>query len=428
VSTHSTGRCQLFLAGSLPFLTLMAFPAGHTRGAEPAALAAPAADVVQHVSWDLPAAAQRGKPGQWQLCEVAKPGKPLPALVCPAVADDGQPAASRWRLLATIPPGVPANAPRRFELRPRDSAPAAESGAFRFAALNERSLKLLEGDKPVWAYNHGEITNERVPAKDARRTRACYLHPVWGLNGEVLTDDFPKDHYHHHGIFWAWPHVSIDGKEYDLWVSGNIRQKFVRWLHQDAGPAAAVLAFENGWFVGDRQVMTERIWVHTYPSQSDERSLDLTMVFIPGDKPVTLRGSEGKSYGGLTVRFDAAPRRDATVRAPGHKVQQAGGGLASTQDLADMPLPWADLTTHIPGAPVRSGAAIFVSPDHPDYPPSWLTRCYGPLCIGWPGVKARTIAAGKPFTLRYRVWIHKTEVEEARLQHVYDAYCKSPRR
>jgi hypothetical protein len=50
------------------------------------------------------------------------------------------------------------------------------------------------------------------------------------------------------------------------------------------------------------------------------------------------------------------------------------------------------------------------------------------LCIGWPGVKARTIAAGKPFTLRYRVWIHKTEVEEARLQHVYDAYCKSPRR
>ena len=58
-------------------------------------------------------------------------------------------------------------------------------------------------------YNHGVITDEKVPAKDARRSRACYIHPLWGLNGEVLTDDFPKDHYHHHGVFWAWPHVEI---------------------------------------------------------------------------------------------------------------------------------------------------------------------------------------------------------------------------
>ena len=34
-----------------------------------------------------------------------------------------------------------------------------------------------------------------------------------------------------------------------------------------------------------------------------ERALDLDFTWIPVDRPITLRGAEGKSYGGLTVRF-----------------------------------------------------------------------------------------------------------------------------
>lgn len=54
-------------------------------------------------------------------------------------------------------------------------------------------------------------------------------------------------------MFWAWPHVSIDGKEYDLWMYKNIQQKFVRWLDREAGPVTATLGAENGWFIGDRR-------------------------------------------------------------------------------------------------------------------------------------------------------------------------------
>ena len=89
------------------------------------------------------------------------------------------------------------------------------------------------------------------------------------------------------------------------------------------------------------------------------------------------------------------------------------------------PLPWADLTTHIPGAPQRSGAALFINPQHPDYPPTWLTRTYGALCVGWPGVKSHEIPAGESVELKYRVWVHASELDPAQLARQYQAYIQA---
>src|SRR5262249_2512909 len=113
-------------------------------------------------------------------------------------------------------------------------------------------------------------------------------------------------------------------------------------------------------------------------------------------KPVTLSGAEEKSYGGLTLRF--APRTGTVITTPlGNKAD----------DLAMTPLAWADLSAQFAGAPQPSGAAIFVSPDHPRDPPTWLTRHYGALCVGWPGVSPATLSAGEPVHCRYRVWVHR---------------------
>src|SRR5699024_3188858 len=38
--------------------------------------------------------------------------------------------------------------------------------------------------------------------------RSNYIHPLYGLEGEMLTRDWPEGaHPHHRGIFWAWPEV-----------------------------------------------------------------------------------------------------------------------------------------------------------------------------------------------------------------------------
>ena len=142
---------------------------------------------------------------------------------------------------------------------------------------------------------------------DDERVRATCT-PVWGMEGEILTDDFPKDHYHHHGIFWSWPHVRLGNTEYSLWMGVKMRHRFRRWLIRETGPVAAVLGFEDGWFVKDKQVVTERIWVRVFKSAPQSRSFDVSITCIADKEPVTLWGAEGKSYGGMTMRF-APPKK-----------------------------------------------------------------------------------------------------------------------
>jgi len=388
-------------------------------------LVVPSSKATLQATVDLPKGFHDGN--GWRLVEVDKPGNPLAAQSVATIAADGTALPDRRRIFVVIPPGGKSAKPRRFRL---ESSPPGASAAFAFSDDSPDSLRLVEQNKPVLVYNHGVITDEKVPLKDNRRSRACYIHPLWGLNGELLTDDFPVDHYHHHGVFWAWPHVEIGSSEYansatgpaktgsekhDLWMYKDISQKFVRWLGRDTGPLAAVLGVENGWFVGNRKVMVERVWIQAAKATVSQRAIDLDFTWIPVDRPITLRGAEGKSYGGLTIRFAVRKNDDksTTITVP------AG---AAAEDLPETPLPWADLTYKFAGMKQPSGAAMFVARDHPNYPPTWLTRHYGALCIGWPGVNGERFAPGKPIHLRYRIWIHSGAIDVAQLKAAYAGY------
>jgi len=95
------------------------------------------------------------------------------------------------------------------------------------------------------------------------------------------------------------------------------------------------------------------------------------------------------------------------------------------KDLAVAPLPWADFTAPLRRPAGRSGAAVFVHASHPAYPPTWLTRHYGCLCVGWPGVKPATLRPGKPGRCRYRLWVHRGQPDVKTLQKAYKAYLAS---
>ncbi|MCP5523968.1 MAG: PmoA family protein [Verrucomicrobiales bacterium] len=288
------------------------------------------------------------------------------------------------------------------------SAESPGSPRFRFSPIDDNSLLLWDGNDRVLVYNHGMLLPDGVPAD---RRRSSYVHPIYGLDGEVLTDDFPEDHYHHRGLFWAWPHVRIAGQHYDLWAIQGIRQRFERWLARDVGATEATLAVENGWYVGEQKVVQERIRLRVHPVAGDARCIDVDCDWVPVDEPLTLAGAEGKSYGGLTLRY--APRTDTVITTP------LGKG---SEDLSMTPLAWADLSARFAGRTDFSGIALFVADDHPDYPPTWLTRHYGALCIGWPGVEAQTFPVGRAIHCRYRVWVHRGAPSQETIQHAYEEY------
>ena len=299
--------------------------------------------------------------------------------------------------------------------------PATPSGGFRFEAVSEQSLGLWEGAKPVLVYNHSMIARPDVPGA---RARACYVHPVYGMDGEVLSDDFPKDHLYHRGMYWAWPHIKIGEREYDLWSArGELKQKFVRWLNQDASGARAKLEVENGWFADDKQLVLERIAIEVHPAAASSRAIDLTLAWTPIEQPLTLWGAEGKSYGGFNFRF--APRKKTVITVP-ENAQPAEGTRAAagriSDDLVVTRLPWADFVGDFSASGELSGAAIFVDPRHPNYPPTWMLRHYGLASVGWPGVESQTFSPGPPVTLRYRVWIHRGTPSAADIQREYDTF------
>jgi len=300
-------------------------------------------------------------------------------------------------------------------------AAAAEPAGFHLKPVDDNSLGIWEGEQPVLVYNHGTISREGVPA---RYDRANYVHPLYGLDGEVLTDDFPRDHYHHRGVFWAWPGMEVAGKKYDSWIPSGFHYKLERWVRKEAGKDKAVLEAENGWYAGGKKVVAEQLRIVAHPATETSRSIDIELVWTATDQPVQLWGAAGKSYGGLTVRYNTRPNEKDKI--PEAQVAITVPEGRTKKDLAIARLHWADLAAPFPGAKGRSGAAVFIDKTHPDYPPTWLTRHYGCLCVGWPGVKPGTLEPGKPVTCRYRLWVHRGEVDLAALKKAYEDYVNRP--
>ena len=327
---------------------------------------------------------------------------------------------------------------------------------FQFAEDDDKKqLSLSEGTLPVLTYQYDMTEHRNVPQNNLRRFAGCYVHPLHGLRGEILTDNAPADHYHHHGVFWTWPHVAVhesgghelDGKvtEYNLWESNSaLKQHFVRWIDKTISEQTATFEVENGWFIGNPQdgkkVMIERVKVIVHRVHEangvKSRAIDFEFLWQPTDKPITLRGAEDKSYGGFTMRFKpfVIPRLDGRntlgERNGANRITVPSG--VAEGDLTETPLPWADYTSFFPvNTPFNttslqpSGAAIFVPKTHPDFPPTWLTRYYGPLCVGWPGVKGRTFQPGEEINLRYRIWIHAGAVTVPQIEKAYEEYNES---
>ena len=299
----------------------------------------------------------------------------------------------------------------RFFVIKKTTEPAAP--AFTFTDEDRMQLTLSEAGKPVFSYVYGMNLKEGVPED---RRRSSYFHPVYGLNGEVLSDDFPQDHYHHRGIFWTWPQVIIGGETYSLWDIRGIHQRFESWLCRQNGPIFARLGVQNGWYVEGRRVVDEKVWVKAYRASEMGRILDFELCWEAVDEPVTLLGSPDiKGYGGFSFRF-----------APFENPVLTTSGGVQAEDSNRIPFPWADFSANFEQRELKSGAALFDHPQNIDHPNGWCLRHYGFVGIAWPGIEPFVLQPGNPITARYRVLIHRDDAAEADVARAYTAYKEPP--
>ncbi len=272
------------------------------------------------------------------------------------------------------------------------------------------TLTLKDDGVDVLTYRYGDQLNFGVPAA---YTRSCYVHPLNFLDGQVLTRDFPLDHLHHRGLFWTWPVVNVRGEKTQTWhpATPTLRQHFVRWSRREATVGAAVLGAEVVWKLGGEEVVAEEsMTIRVHPADGISRAVDLEIVLRAVGGPLELRGSpeSNKGYGGLCFR--------GISLFTGAAMTTDLGPLE--EDSTDRRFRWADLSTEV------LGVAVFVSPDHPGFPTTWLVRnsYAGVINPSWPGLEGATLKPDEPVTLGYRIYIHRGDVAGGKVREAFEAF------
>lgn len=278
------------------------------------------------------------------------------------------------------------------------------------------TLSILDGQADILTYCFGDQLRENL---DPKHARSCYIHPLFSLDGQVLTDNFPKDHLHHHGVFWTWPVVKTRGQDTQTWhtVTPSLRQHFVRWLKRKVEKSAAMLIVENVWKLDSKEVVAkETVSLHVHPANDVGRAIDLELKIQAIGGPLELHGApdQNKGYGGLSLR--GAPMFKGAVLTTDR------GPLK--EDSTNVPFRWADLSTE------QLGVSIFVSPGHPSFPTTWLIRnsYAGFLNASWPGLRTVVLQPEKPVTLNYRLYIHRGDVRAGRVRQAYEQYLSALQR
>ena len=82
---------------------------------------------------------------------------------------------------------------------------------------SEEGIEILERGKKILFYQ------VRPKAVDGKYERAGYVHPLYDLKENILTEDMPQDHPYHRGMFWAWHQIILNKKNIaDGWTGENI--------------------------------------------------------------------------------------------------------------------------------------------------------------------------------------------------------------
>jgi len=274
-------------------------------------------------------------------------------------------------------------------------------------------LTIKEGEHNILTYCYGDQLKEGL---DPKYTRSCYIHPLYSLDGKILTQDFPLDHLHHSGLFWTWPVVKTRGQDAQTWHVhlSSLRQYFVRWMQQEIKEDSAVLRVENNWKLNGKEIVAKEIvTLIIHPADGAGRAIDLELLLETIGGPLELKGTtEGnKGYGGLCLR--------SSPLLTGAAMTTDTGQLQ--EDTTNARFKWADLSTD------KLGISIFVSPDHPGYPITWLIRnsYAGIINPSWPGLEHFVLQPGKPICLRYRIYVHQGNIESGQVFKAYDNFLQT---
>jgi hypothetical protein len=256
--------------------------------------------------------------------------------------------------------------------------------------------------------------------------RGGYLQSLHTAKGRaIVTDDFPPNHIHHHGIWWAWTKTEFDGRKPDFWNMGDGKGRvdFVALDSQWSGVVQAGFSARHRFLdlTGPKPVAAlDETWhVTAYTPHGWQEHWLLDLVSAQRCATTNALKLPPYHYGGLGLRGNWAWNGKDNLR-----ILTADGETdrvrANTQKAR-----WCDLWGRIDGA--DCGIAVLCHPSNFRAPqpmrvhPTEPFFCYAPQQGGDMEIKP-----GDTYISRYRFVIHDGPPDRAELDRLWNDYAHPP--
>lgn len=189
--------------------------------------------------------------------------------------------------------------------------------------------------------------------------RSDYIHPLYGLNGEMLTRDWPNGgHPHHRAIFWAWPEVEFGSEKGDIYALQRIFARPTGNIKLVNGSVYSQIEAENLWMWEDTiPIVRESAIIRVYRASSIERIIDLTIKLDALKDSISIATRNTDSYGGLNLRMMTPEDQEISY--------------FTDEDSEDPQRAWSDFNGFFEGNEDKSGLMVLQHKQNPEYPGAW---------------------------------------------------------
>ena len=267
-----------------------------------------------------------------------------------------------------------------------------------------KGILLAEDGKKVLYY-------QKAPKSWQGKSERCnYIHPLYGINEQILTQDFPldthTDHLHQRGVYWAWHQIYIGTKRIgDAWINANfewdVTETRVHKFRDSCVIAATVYWKSPRWLDtrGEKKAFArEDISFKVHPALDNFRVLDFSILITALEDSLLIGGSEDvKGYGGFSIRLDPGV---------GLAFENAYGKVEPQLTAVDAGS-WMNIIGNWDKAVSKEGVIMISHPGNPGHPQPWIIRKEGSMQNAmYPGRSPVMIPPGKPLHLRYRVIVY----------------------
>ncbi len=285
--------------------------------------------------------------------------------------------------------------------------------------------------KPILAFR--KTPTAEAAGYEPYYTRTGYIHPLLTPSGKNVTGDYPVDHPHQHGLFFAWTDCTFEGRDINFWdqkaqtarirhlpandsrrVSGPAFTEFtVNQRHEDlSAPGGAA-----------KTVLNETWQVRTWRPVGDYYLIDIVSTqTCASDSPLAINQYH---YGGMAMRGTA----DWFIDEKG--AEQPGDFLTSegkTRTDGNHSRPnWVDMHGRYPDGS-HAGVAVFDHPDNFRFPQWVRLHPSKPYFVFTPQVEEGfEIKPGEPYVSRYRYVVHDGPPDAELLDRLWNDYAHPPK-